>query len=212
MKIKTSVITALTLSAALTAPLAVSKSLTISLDKSGSNPLLVDPYFAASAAEYAASKVRDLKNGDVVRLRSFGSRKVPQNLLAQDFAISRRLKANQLAESIKAFINDLPSHPEDAQPSTNIIAFLEFDSGLGCEDSGVVLLLTDGLEASDYMAPDDFLSGRKHLPKPDAELQGCEVIFYGLGAGMPGKSAKFIRNEWKKFVSDAGGTFTAEMQ
>jgi hypothetical protein len=190
---------------------ATAKTLTIALDKSGSNPLLVDPNFAASAAGYVAAKVQALEDGDVVRLRSFGSRQAPQNLLNQSFVISRRLKARQLAEALKNFINDLPNHKSDAQPSTNIVALLEFDNGLDCANGGEVLLLTDGLEASEYMDPKAFLAGQKHLPKPDVGLTGCDVTFYGLGAGLPAPAAKFIRHEWAGFIKTAGGAFTAEM-
>ncbi len=199
------------LSAALATP-AAAKTLTVTLDKSGSNPLLADPHFAASAAAYVASKVQALEEDDVVRLRSFGARSAASNLLDQDFVISRRLKAKALAKSLKAYIQSLPDHKAEAQGSTNIVAALEFDSGLDCAGGGSVLLLTDGLEASSYMNPDDFLAGKRHLPKPDADLKGCEVIFYGLGAGLPAPSAKFIRQEWRAFVSAAGGKFRAEMK
>lgn len=191
---------------------ATAQTLTIALDSSGSNPLLADPHFAASAAEYVEDKVLALEDGDVVRLRIFGSRSAAKNMLDQDFVISRRLKAKALATSLKAYIQELPSQKDSAQGSTNIVAMLEFDSGLDCAGGGSVLLLTDGLEASDYMDPRAFLAGNKHLPKPDADLRGCEVVFYGLGAGLPAPSAKFIRQEWNAFVSAAGGNFTAEMK
>lgn len=201
-----------TLNLALNAPAVDAKTLTIAFDKSGSNPLLGDPHFAASAAAYVAGQVKTLKEGDVVRIRSFGARNEGSNLLDQTFVLNRRLRARKLAQSIQNYIANLPNQDGKSQSSTNIIAFLEFDSGLDCGNGGMTLLLTDGLESSEYISPKSFLAGRQHLPKPDAALKGCEIIFYGLGAGLPPKSAKFMREEWTRFIKDAGGQFTAIMK
>lgn len=202
-------ITALFLALGVTSAQAV--TLTVALDKSGSNPLLADPHFAASAANFVAGRIRSLKEGDVVRIRSFGARSKAANLLDQTFVLSRRLRARQVAEAVRRYVAALPQQAGQAQPSTNIIAFLEFDSGLDCAGGGAALLLTDGLEASQYMSPRAFLAGRQSLPKPDADLSGCEVVFYGLGAGLPPKSARFMRREWTHYVTTAGGHFTAIM-
>lgn len=185
------------------------ETITIAIDKSGSNPLLTDKYFAAAAAGYAGKLIGGLKDGDVVRLKSFGARSNASNMLDQRFVISRRLRANVLAESIQNYIRALPGKNDEAQRATNIVALLEFDNSFSCESDSKVLLLTDGLEASSVIDPMAFLEGKASLPKPDVDLAGCEVIFYGLGAGLPNSSVKHIRGEWQSYVTAAGATYTA---
>lgn len=200
------------LGAALFASLAEAKTLTIALDVSGSNPLLVKPEFAINAANYAASLIAPLQDGDAVRIKSFGARDAVENMLDQTFTISRRLRAQAVAEAVKKHIASLPQKQSLAQPATNIIATLEFDSGLDCANGGQVLLLTDGVESSEYVNWQRFIAGRQSLPKPDVDLKGCRVTFYGLGAGQSASSAKFINKEWKAWVGAAGGEFSAQIK
>lgn len=203
------VLTACTADAADVTDTSVPVTLTIAFDKSASNPLLSDPNFAASAAEYAAELVGALKEGDTVRIRNFGARDVASNMLDQEFVISRRLRPQQAAAAVASYIASLPQQAAQAQSSTNIVAFLEFDSGLDCENGGKVHLLTDGVESSTYVSSQSFLDGSQSLPTPDVDLTGCHVEFYGLGAGLPPQSVRFMRKEWTNYVTAAGGKFTS---
>tara|TARA_R110002073_G_scaffold118562_1_gene257720 strand:- start:853 stop:1497 length:645 start_codon:yes stop_codon:yes gene_type:complete len=201
----------LIVSTALAGATADAKTLTIALDKSGSNPLLVDPHFAASAADYASELIMPLEEGDVVRLVSFGARDRADNMLNKIIKLKRSLRAGKVADAVKSYINGLPQGEPVAQSSTNIVSFLELDGNFDCKSGSTVLLLTDGVEASEYVSPQGFVEGKSHLPKPDPELslKGCTVIFYGLGAGTEGSAAKFMRNEWSAYVGATGGEFTA---
>jgi hypothetical protein len=185
------------------------RTITIATDHSRSNPLLSDPMFAASAAHYAAQLVLGLEEGDEVHIRSFGARGEAPNLLDKPIVLNRRQRAPVVAQVVSTYIAGLPERAGEAQDSTNIVSFIEL-GGLNCKDGDQVLLLTDGLEASEYVSPQAFIEGKAHLPAPDPQLslKGCEVIFYGLGAGLPGSAAKFMRNEWSSFISAAGGAFT----
>ena len=184
-------------------------TVTIAIDKSRSNPLLTDKNFAIGAAHYAQGIIQELKDGDIVRLKSFGARSHTSNLLDQSFTINRRMRAKQIAESMKSYISDLPNHDDQAQSATNIVAMIEFDGNFNCEDNSKVLLLTDGLEASSVVDPQAFYNGTASLPKPDVNLKGCEVIFYGIGAGMPNASVKHLHKSWEKYISETGASYTA---
>ncbi len=199
----------LILSAAITAtsPQIFGETLTIGFDKSGSNALMTDAHFAAGAADFVYERIKPLKNGDIVRLRTFGSRDNAGNEFAQDFKITRHLQAESLAQSLKNFIHTLPNQKDQAQQSTNIIAEIEFDDGLNCDGGGTAVYLTDGLEHSVYVDANKFLAGQQHLPKPQMDLTGCTVIFYGIGTGFPANAERFMRAEWKAFIETAGGKF-----
>ena len=188
------------------------QTLTINFDKSGSNPLLSDSHFAASAASFVANHVSSLIEGDVVRFKSFGARTEASNLLDQSFTISRKLKAKQLATSIKKYIQNLPNETGISQGSTNLIAAIEFDDELDCANNGSAIYLTDGIESSEYVNARELLDGKAHLPEPDINLTGCSITFYGLGVGASGPAGRLIRKEWKQYLESAGATFVAKMK
>ena len=209
---KAVLVKALALSAALAASTAHAKTVTIAIDLSGSNPLLVSAEFAAGAADYAARRIAQLEDGDKVRIKTFGARGSAANALDQVLEISRRQRAPKVAAQVQRFTSSLPQQQAKAQAATNIIATLEFDSGLDCAGGGEVLLLTDGVESSEYVNAQRFAAARQKLPKPDVDLKGCRVTFYGLGAGLPAPSAKFIRGEWNAWIAAAGAEFSSEIK
>ncbi len=185
------------------------KTLTIAIDLSGSNPLLQHKNFAYVAAKYMSEQIATLKTRDIVSLQTFGSRGDASNLINYKFTVSRRLRANAIATKIAKFIQSLPNQKELAQSSTNLIAWLEFNDSLDCANQGQVVVITDGLESSEYVDAKSFLEGKSKFPKADVDLKGCEITFYGLGAGLPARYVKTIRNAWKKWVAESGASFTA---
>ncbi|MGH1432540.1 MAG: hypothetical protein ACRBB4_15665 [Neptuniibacter sp.] len=203
---------ALTLCTAFSVQTFAAQTVTVAFDKSRSNPLLSDPAFAVSAAEYVAQKIKPLKEGDLVRIKSFGSRTDGSNLYEQEIPITRHMRAKNVADAVKNYILGLPAQKDQGQSSTNIVAFLEFDRHFGCDDQGTVIVLTDALEASDYVDSNTLKSGKAHLPEPRNSLAGCTVIFYGLGAGLSGPEAEIIHDEWARFITSAGGQFIAEIK
>ena len=185
------------------------KTLTIAIDLSGSNPLLQHKNFAFEAAKYMSEKITLLKTGDIVRLQTFGSRGDASNLLNYKFTIRRRLRADAIASKVAGFIQSLPERKDLAQSSTNLIAWLEFTDGFDCEHQGQVIAITDGLESSDYVDAKKLLEGKAKFPKPDVDLTGCRLTFYGLGAGLPAPWVKIVRNAWREWVASSGATFKA---
>ncbi len=185
------------------------KTLTIAIDLSGSNPLLQHKNFAYESAKYMSEQITKLKTGDSVSLQTFGSRGDASNLLNYKFTLSRRLRASAIATKIAKFIQSLPKRKDLAQSSTNLIAWLEFTGGFDCKNQGQIIVITDGLESSSYVDARKFLDGKAKFPKPDVDLKGCNLTFYGLGAGLPAPYVKIIRNAWRKWVAASGASFTA---
>lgn len=184
-------------------------TMTIGIDLSASNPLLSHPNFAYTASQYVATELGKLKNGDIVRVKTLGARTDAVNLLDHQFKISRRVNPKKVAALIAQFLQSLPEQKDLSQASTNLIAWLEFTSGFHCDEHSLILVITDGLEASPYVDGKSMLEGKQWLPVPDVDLTGCAITFYGLGAGWPATSVKFIRNEWRQWSEKAGASFTA---
>lgn len=188
---------------------AQAKTLTIGIDLSGSNPLLAHKNFAHIASQYVTNEINKLNNGDTVNVKTFGSRAVAENLLNTSFQISRRVKPEKVAGVVAQYIQSLPEKVDVAQSSTNLVAWLDFTSGFNCTDAGQILVITDGIESSTYVDGNDLLQVKKGLPKPDVDLKGCSLTFYGLGAGLPPQAVRNIRNEWVRWSEQAGAIFTA---
>lgn len=188
---------------------AQAKTLTIGIDLSGSNPLLAHKNFAYIASQYVTAEINQLKNGDIVQVKTFGSRADAFNILNPTFQISRKMQANKVAGIVAQYIQSLPEEVDIAQSSTNLIAWLEFTSGFNCADNSLVLVVTDAIESSSYVDGNQFIQAKKGLPKPDVDLNGCSLTFYGLGAGLPPQAVRIIRNEWVRWAEQAGATFTA---
>jgi hypothetical protein len=175
------------------------KTLTISSDLSQSNLILVNEAYAAQAASYAANKVLEFKNGDTVHVTSFGALDAPENLLNQPFIISKRRPAKMLHQIKNA---------GEGQSNTNIVAFFELTRGFACDQGSEILIFSDGLEASVYVSPEKFRNGKQALPKPDVDLKGCTVTFYGIGEGWQDpRQTKYVSAQWKSYVEAAGGIF-----
>lgn len=203
-------ICAISLTLALCAAPLHAKTLTIGIDLSGSNPMLAHENFAAMAGQYAGNQILQLKEGDKVIVMTFGSRKDAENFLRRPFTISRKLRAKKVAGLIASLFRKLPEQADQGQPSTNIVAWLEFTNGFDCSSEGsTILAFTDALEASSYVSPNDFMNGRKGLPDPDVSLKGCDLVFYGLGAGLEPIHVKNIRKSWKIYAEKSGANFTA---
>ncbi|TVZ39773.1 hypothetical protein P886_4181 [Alteromonadaceae bacterium 2753L.S.0a.02] len=199
------------LSIALASAIAASahaKTLTVGTDLSQSNLLLTNELFARQAASYAANKVLNLENGDTVRVLSFGALDAPENIESQPFVISKRHRAKKVAGATGGKILHMIKSAGEGQPNTNIVAFFEINRSFGCDQGGEILILSDGLEASVYISPEKFKNGKQSLPKPDVDLTGCTVTFYGLGAGWSDpRQIKYVTAQWKSYIEAAGGVF-----
>lgn len=184
------------------------KTITVAIDTSGSNPLLVHQYFADAAADYVAGQIRQLKDGDRVWLKTFGSRTNPDNLIERTVVITRQERAAKVANEISNYIQSLPSQGL-SQGATNLLAFLEFGDGFNCTNDSAILVLTDAIEHSGFVDGSDLLEGRASLPAPDVDFTGCALTLYGLGAGLSGPQVKTLRREWTQWADQTGAAFKA---
>lgn len=185
------------------------KTLTIGIDLSGSNPLLMDQNFASGAAQYIYDEINALKVKDEVQILTFGARDSRQNLLSNRVVLSRKNRPKKVAAQMKQFVQTLPKATELSQNSTNLIAWLEFTRGLNCASDGQIIVLTDGIESSTLVDANQFVRGETPLPEPEVDLSGCSLTFYGLGAGFPPQSVRHVRNSWSAWAKDAGSRFDA---
>ncbi len=189
------------------------KTLTIGVDLSGSNPLLTHENFAASAANYISQEIKSLQTGDTLRMKTFGARDNVQNLLSFDVNISRKARPNKVAKKISQTILAIPAQAKKmSQSHTALIAWLEFTPGFDCADGGKIIVLTDGIESSTLISTNDFVNKQKPLPKAEISLKGCQITFYGLGAGLPTTYARHVRKSWHTWAGQAGADFNDIMK
>lgn len=206
MKMKTTLVTALTMAMALDAS---AKTLTIGIDLSGSNPLLVHENFAYSASNYVSGEIAKLKSGDSIQVKTFGARNDAMNLINQRITINHKNRPEKVAQIVGQLVRALPERANIEQSSTNLVSWLEFSDGFACDQSSEILVITDGIESSSYVGGQDFIEGKKGLPVPDVNLKGCTMTFYGLGAGLQPQYVKTIRKAWMKWSDNAGVIFKA---
>ncbi|BBO27490.1 hypothetical protein AltI4_18780 [Alteromonas sp. I4] len=177
-------------------------------DLSGSNPLLSNKQFNERAKRYVLNELENLKKGTVVRLHYFGSLQATANFDDDIYEVKRHnLKA--IKHNIGKAISELPTRMSP-QGSTNILALFS-RSQFSCGNGNQIIVLTDGIEASEYISPDKLLSGEQSLPKPNefVSLKGCKVTFFGLGVGRSDKEATTLRRQWRDWFAAAGAEFKA---
>ncbi len=193
----------------LNAPITQAKTLNVVIDQSSFTEHLKDPNFNAQVREFVTKEVEQLKRGDDVRLMYFGSLNAPENFKQGSITLSRHNK-RKVAHAVNRQIANL-TDTAHAQASTNLLAFLGRNK-FGCELGSKILIITDGIEVSEYVDPLKLLSGKSSLPKPHefVRLDGCEVVFFGLGLGMPDTQALNLRRAWQAYFSAANASFDVE--
>lgn len=190
---------------------AFSKTLTIGIDESVSNPLVLSEVHAKGAAQYVRSQIAALQPGDWVRVRSLGDRS-SAHFASEAIRITRSNRADKVADTVARYVASLPNLPLEGQNETNILAFLEFGQ-FDCANAGRVLLLTDGVESSSTIDDRSLFAG-KALPAPEANtLAGCEITMFGFGqsrdGSIPPQAIKTLRASWTVWMKAAGANFTA---
>lgn len=190
---------------------AFSKTLTIGIDESVSNPLVLSEVHAKGAAQYVRSQITALQPGDWVRVRSLGDRS-SAHFASETIRITRSNRADKVADMVARYVASLPTIPLAGQNETNILAFLEFGQ-FDCANAGRILLLTDGIESSATVDERSLFAG-KALPPPEANaLTGCEITMFGFGqsrdGSIPPQVIKTLRTAWVTWMKAAGATFTA---
>ncbi|MGQ0742457.1 MAG: hypothetical protein ACT4OG_09245 [Alphaproteobacteria bacterium] len=186
------------------------KRLVIGIDLSQSNPLVSDAKFARKVADRVAGMVSQLGFTSEIRVRTFGSYVTSANTFHYDAVLSIRNRPDAVAAEVARLISGTPTLIDrgvwQAQPTTNIIAFLDNASvSFGCTGlPTVIVLLSDGIEDSEYARLAHLDSS---LPTPEgAPFKGCaELQILGLGQGQPSpETTKRLRREWNGWAQAAG--------
>jgi hypothetical protein len=184
------------------------KDITIAPDVSRSNPIFEDKALNSGAVNYIKAKMQSLKTGDVVNVRFIGTLTDTQSLRKSEHIITHHNKGlikKMMPQLVEASMTQIKP-----QESTNILAFFNRNS-FDCANGGEVIVLTDGIEASEYVDPNKLLSGEASLPKPSefVQLEGCTVTFYGIGAKRSDTELSRLRRQWRRYFDAAGATFKA---
>jgi hypothetical protein len=186
---------------------------TLGIDDSSSTPWTTDKNSAEVAGRFVYKEILALKPADVVIVKTFADLS-SAHVESKTFTIDRRNRAPQVAETVARYVASLPAQTLRGTGETNILAFLQFTNGFDCQNSGKIVLLTDGIEASEYISERALLSG-KPLPPPDRDfLAGCHVQMWGIGQDVDGrippKAKSALRAAWTAWMQKAGASsFTA---
>jgi hypothetical protein len=182
------------------------KEYTVLLDQSGSSPLLSSQEFKVAAINYLGGAVKQMEDGDVVIVKTFGSIDVASNFQSRRLIIKRHNK-KKTAKGLAGLILNL-AKSQHTQNSTNLHAWFGRNN-LDCKNGAQLIALTDGIEASEYISATNLLNGTKSLPKAhlNASLDGCSIHFYGLGVGRPDKQVTILRNAWSEYFKSANAHF-----
>lgn len=197
------------LAVALVGASASAKTLTIAIDQSGFADALADKHFNAKAKRYIEQQIKQLTEGDTVKLKSFGSLQAPENFKEAELAITRHNK-KKVAAAIGFQISKLKTTAK-AQSATNLLAFFGRNK-FGCKNGGKVIAVTDGVEVSELVDPVKLIKGKSPLPSPHefVRLKGCEVTFYGLGLKRTETEMLNLRRAWHAWFTQAGASFDVE--
>lgn len=188
---------------------AVADDLHIIVDVSQSNPMLSNAAFVKRAAQYSAEQMSSLKLGDSILVQTFGELQSAKNLERYEYTLTRQ-KRKRIERAVLHYIMTLPERSEP-QPSTNLLAWFNRNA-LDCQKvPKTILILSDGIEASEYVNPNKLMAGKQSLPAPSefVDVKGCNVVMFGLGAGRQDRETTQLRKAWAQYFNKAGARFTA---
>ncbi|MCP5432002.1 MAG: hypothetical protein H6923_01895 [Alphaproteobacteria bacterium] len=182
----------------------------IGLDLSKSNPLVTDSDYARKVATRIEPLIQHLEFMDIVTLRTFGSYNTGENALRIDKTISKLDPAEKVSIIVREVVAGVPRLIESgrlkAQPSTNMLAFMEnMAEVVDCKKVNTTfILITDGIEDSAYAR---LIAKGATLPEPRADLfKGCqELQILGLGQGQSSPEITVrLREQWTAWAEKAG--------
>lgn len=187
---------------------AEAKTLTVLVDVSESNPYLTSEAMSKAMTLRVIEALNVLSQGDEVIVQTVGSLNASQNLENLRLVIKRHNRQS-VAKALAKYLLALPKQVE-AQGSTNLVAWFGRHAP-NCEAGSIVIVLSDAIEASEYVDSASLLSGKQALPEPHqyVALKGCTVRFIGLGAGRSDKEAHILRQAWQRYIELAGAEFKA---
>ncbi len=190
------------------------RRLVIGLDLSRSNPLVENPAYAQKLADRVATEIKRLGLRSEVLVRTFGDLDPALNTLSIQEVVSARNRPEAIAASVSTIVANVPRLVEDgklsAQENTNIIAFIKtmHDAVGECKTPTAFILLTDGLEDSEYARlrdPGSTLPQIDIRPRIDRRYKCDELQILGLGQGLETQaSIDRLRAAWAAWAVGDG--------
>lgn len=194
---------AFALGALMSAATIYADTLNVAIDISGSTPV-VQPVFMRTALPIIADQIEALPVGSRIKAFSVGDDTAPAlniDLWVQRSRTAQGDTAKELAgkvtRMIANYLNELRAKPETMQGESSLSpAFL--DASKWCQKGKPckMIYLTDGLEYQPGIIawPREYT---KPLPPiPGLDLDGMEVLMYGIGQGAPTKARIAIEQHW----------------
>ena len=183
--------------------------LVIAADLSGSASLIANDNFARAAINRITQKIRTLKKGAYVEIKTFGDGSLDHMEPRVIRISSRGASPDYVANLVASTLNEIRTEVGGGQSSTNLLGFLEVEN-LHCDTGSTeVLIVSDAIESSEDVSATELLNGSVFLPEPDAALlSGCRVEIIGLGnvsSGLlPRDQRKNLETAWNTWFDAAG--------
>lgn len=159
--------------------------------------------------------VSTLPPRSMVTLRTLGDYNPKDELIRQDWTISRLNRAEDVAHILEMVVGAIPSlvakHRIKPQMTTNILGFLQnMAQVVDCKTYRTdVVLLSDGMEDSPYVR---LTNTHVTLPLPPSPIfHDCEELeILGIGSGSHDpRLTPYLRDQWGAWAKAAGfKTFT----
>ena len=180
----------------------------LGIDISDSVPYMTSPSFANRIADAMINIMAPAyRRGDLVHLSTLGEGG------ADDVFKQSILIRNQPSNVIYALADYVRSIPGNKEPQTQTRLRSYFvDSQFNCTEGSMVIVLTDGVPYADEVDTAGVIQGQSEITPVQGLLNNCHVTFIGIGVDKDGSlnstQKANIRNAWKKFVTNSGGTYS----
>lgn len=192
--------------------------MTVLPDESSSTAFLASPTYTDAAVRKVGEMVMQQQLGDAFRVVGFGSRTADRSVDLLSLTSGYGLRLPAVRKRLEARLNDLfaGDRTRGGDGSTNLLYTLEH-ANLACTPHSTVVILSDGIEASDQYSVATSLSAGApvHLPPPSGPiLRGCKIAFVGIGVApqnggaepetLPNDRLQALTAGWREWFQSAG--------
>jgi len=190
---------------------------TVIADISESFSITENPKEAKKSARFVYDKLRGLRIGDTVSFGQLGEYGQNRNTSYRVRA-SKKYKPRRVRKDIYRFVSNIPGLIKKGvfrvNNATNIHGFLLDNAPhFNCHNKGVIMILSDGVESSEFADKASILAGKS--PPTPPRLKGCTVYMLGTGHGHGASSVKLtqaINRYWDVYFKAAGASFISLSQ
>jgi hypothetical protein len=191
--------------------------MTVLVDSSSSTAFISSESYGDAATKRVGALVLAQQLGDEFRIVPFGSRTTDRALDAFSEASGYKRRLPAIRKDLEASLAELlaANRKGGGDGSTNLLFTLQ-NGGLSCTPRSRIVILSDGIEASETYAVAPSLAANKavHLPAPSTPfLKGCSITFIGIGISpmgdgqaetLPDAQLKALIAGWREYFQAAG--------